>query len=208
MLYYKRQEGWETLKDHPIDRAGDLKHRPISGGAPKNAFFISMQNSFKQNVRQQLLVAAQEYFVLLNKTVIIESNDFESQKKYIIKFNKSNFLHLTGVISNLKASVFFDKCHDSSITLDDFNYDEIKNKTNIKNKLRCLATISSMFDNELFAQEQFVKNRIICKIATSDGSCTIGFSGGIHCVYPKTVLNKNRLDESKPIIKVTPILIS
>ena len=39
MLYYKCQEGWETLKDHPIDRAGDLKHRPISGGAPKNAFF-------------------------------------------------------------------------------------------------------------------------------------------------------------------------
>ena len=54
-----------TLKDHPIDRAGDLKHRPISGGAPKNAFFISMQNSFKENVRQQLLVAAQEYFALL-----------------------------------------------------------------------------------------------------------------------------------------------
>ena len=39
MIYYKCQEGWETLKDHPIDRAGDLKHRPISGGAPKNAFF-------------------------------------------------------------------------------------------------------------------------------------------------------------------------
>lgn len=172
----------------------------------KTPFFISMQNSFKQNVRQQLLVAAQEYFALLNKTITIESNDFEFQKKYIIKFNKSNFLHLTGVISSLKAADFFDKCYDSSIAIDEFDYNEIKNKTNIKNKLRCLATISSLFDKELFAQEQFVKNRVICKIATSDGSCTIGFSGGIRCVYPKTVLNKNRLDENKPIIKVTPIV--
>lgn len=198
------QEGWETLKDHPIDRAGDLKHRPISGGAPKNAFFISMQNSFKENVRKQLLVAAQEYFALLNKVVTIESKDFIYQKTYFIKFDKANFLHLTGVISYVKASDFFDKCNDSSITVDDFNYDEVKNKTNIKNKLRCLATISSSFSKELFAQEQFVKNRVVCKLATSDGSFTIGFTGGKNCIYPKTVLNKNRLDEKKPIIRVIP----
>ena len=34
MLYYRCQEGWETLKDRPIDRARDLKHCPSSGGAP------------------------------------------------------------------------------------------------------------------------------------------------------------------------------
>lgn len=39
ILFYSCQEGWETLKDHPKDRSGDLKHRPISGGAPKNALF-------------------------------------------------------------------------------------------------------------------------------------------------------------------------
>ena len=44
MIYYSCQEGWETLKDHPIDRAGDLKHRPISGGAPKNANTTSVSN--------------------------------------------------------------------------------------------------------------------------------------------------------------------
>ena len=165
-----------------------------------------MQNSFKENVRKQLLVAAQEYFSLLNKTIIIESNNFEFQKIYIIKFDKTNFLHLTGVISTLKAGDFFEKCYNSSISIDDFDYDEVKNKTNIKNKLRCLATISTMFNKELFAQEHFEKNRVICKIATSDGSFTIGFIGGVHCVYPKTVLNKNRLNESKPIIKVIPVV--
>ena len=170
----------------------------------KTPFFISMQNSFKENVRQQLLVAAQEYFTLLNKIVIIESNDFTYQKRYLIRFNKSNFLHLTGVISNLNAGDFFSKCYDSSITIDDFDYDEVKNKTNIKNKLRCLITISSMFNKELLAQEQFVKNRVICKLATSDDSFTIGFTGGAHYVYPKTVLNKNRLNEYQPIIRVRP----
>lgn len=170
----------------------------------KTPFFISMQNSFKENVRRQLLVAAQEYFALLNKVVTIESEDFIYQKTYLIKFDKANFLHLTGVISYVKASDFFDKCYDSSITVDDFDYDEVKNKTNIKNKLRCLATISSIFSKELFAQEQFVKNRVVCKLATSDGSFTIGFTGGKNCIYPKTVLNKNRLDEKKPIIRVIP----
>ena len=165
-----------------------------------------MQNSFKENVRKQLLVAAQEYFSLLNKTIIIKSEEFEFQKIYIIKFDKTNFLHLTGVISVLKAGDFFEKCYNSSISIDDFDYDEVKNKTNIKNKLRCLVTISTMFNKELFAQEHFEKNRVICKIATSDSSYTIGFIGGVHCVYPKTVLNKNRLNESKPIIKVIPIV--
>ena len=140
----------------------------------------------------------------INKIVIIESNDFTYQKRYFIRFNKSNFLHLTGVISKLNAGDFFSKCYDSSITIDDFDYDKVKNKTNIKNKLRCLITISSMFDKELLAQEQFIKNRVICKLATSDGSFTIGFTGGAYCVYPKTVLNKNRLSKEQPIIRVRP----
>ena len=62
-----------------------------------------MQNSFKENVRLQLLVAAQEYFALLTKSIIIESDSFEYQKKYLISFNKTNFFHLTGVKSKLKA---------------------------------------------------------------------------------------------------------
>ena len=66
-----------------------------------------MQNSFKENVRLQLLVAAQQYFILLNKSVLIESDSFEYQKQYLISFNKTNFLHLTGVKSNLKADEFF-----------------------------------------------------------------------------------------------------
>lgn len=166
-----------------------------------------MSNSFKKFVREQLLVAAQQYYSLISNVIIIKSSAFKYQNKYVIAFDKNNFLHLTGVVSKLKPADFFEKCINASIKFDDFDYDNVKNKTNIKNKLRCLVTISTMFDKELFVQEQFVKNRVICKVATSDGSFTIGFSGGAYYVYPKTVLNKNRLDESKPIIVATPLVI-
>ena len=61
MIYYKCQEGWETLKDHPIDRAGDLKHRPISGGAPKNAFFIVLSKKTPTSIlRLAMLVLSMD----------------------------------------------------------------------------------------------------------------------------------------------------
>ena len=163
-----------------------------------------MPNSFKENIRKQLLIAAQDYSSLLSKTIVLESNDFEFQKRYILRFDKTNFLHLTGVLSSLKADEFFKKCLDSSIAVGDFDYDAVKNKTNIKNKLCCLVQLSSMLRKELLVQEQFVKNRIICKIAASNGSFTVGFTGGKRCVYPKTVLNKNRLDKTKPILTIMP----
>lgn len=135
-------------------------------------------------------MAAQQYFTLLNKTIVIKSDKFKYQEKYSIKFNEENFLHLTGVISKLNAKEFFDKCFDSSIDEDDFDYDAVKNKTNIKNKLRCLITIPTMFSKELLAQEQFEKNRVICKIATTDWSFTLGFTGGKYCVYPKNCIKQ------------------
>ena len=50
-----------------------------------------MENSFKENVRKQLLVAAQEYFALIDKIIYIESAYFVYQKRYIIKFNKVTY---------------------------------------------------------------------------------------------------------------------
>ena len=165
-----------------------------------------MANLFKDKVKEQLIVAAHEFFKLLGKNITISSDDFEFQKDYLLKFNKTNFLYLTGVVSHIKWDLFFKKCFDGTILADDFDYDEIKNKTNIRNKLKHLVNISKMFDKELLAQEQFVRNKVVCKVATADNECTIGFADGHYCVYPKTILNKNRLDETKLIIKIKPII--
>ena len=64
MIYYKCQEGWETLKDHPIDRAGDLKHRPISGGAPKNAIFYFYAKLIQRKRKETITCCGTRIFFL------------------------------------------------------------------------------------------------------------------------------------------------
>ena len=165
-----------------------------------------MQNLFKENVRQQLIAAAKEYLTLVGKIILLKSDSFIYEKSYCLMFNRTNFLHLTGVATSLKPDVFFNRCLETSISTDGFDYNKVKNKTNIRNKLRCLITLTSFFEKELLVQEHFVKNRVICKIATSDGLFTIGFIGGKRFVYPKTVLNKYHLDSTMPIIRLIPII--
>lgn len=163
-----------------------------------------MSKSFKENILPQLIAAAENYSRLIQKTIILESGQFQFQSRYLLKFTETNFLHLTGMISSLNAKDFFARCLTRTIGMDDFSYNETKHKTNIKNKLRCLASITERFDGELMVQEQFVKNRIVCKIATADESFTIGFADGHYCVYPKTILSKNHLDPEKPIVRLKP----
>lgn len=165
-----------------------------------------MTNAFKIKVREQLIESAQDYFKLLSKTIVLESDEFSFQKTYSLRFNKRNFLHLTGVYSLLTAEAFFEKCLDGSISIDDFDANEQKNKSTIKKKLKHLVNLSTSFDDEILVQEQFIKNRIICKIATSDNSKTIGFVDGHYCVWPSTLLDKNHLDENKTIVKVVPLI--
>ena len=109
---------------------------------------------------------------MLDKMIVVGSDDFENRKKYTLKFSKTNYLHLTGVISQLKPEEFFNRCFDGIISVDDF-----------------------------------VKNKIFCKLATANSTCTIGFTGGERSLWPRTILNKNRLDESRPIYTVKPIIL-
>ena len=57
-----------------------------------------------------------------------------------------------------------------------------------------------------FCSRRFCKNCVICKIATSDGKYTLGFTGSKGKLYPNTLLNNNHLDEAKVISKNTPII--
>ena len=59
------------------------------------------------------------------------SSNFTQNAYYIIDAKKDNYLHLTGAITNLKASVFFDKCISKII----FN----KNNLNLSEIVQLLA---------------------------------------------------------------------
>ncbi len=54
----------------------------------------------------------------------------------------------------------------------------------------------------------FIKNKIECKIATSDGRCTIGFVDARQYLRPKTILANNHLDHTKPIYLVKPFFVA
>lgn len=83
-----------------------------------------------------------------------------------------------------------------------------KDKKTVKRKLKSLLNIYNIFTKELFVQESFVKNKIECKIATSDGKCTIGFVDARQYLRPKTILINNHLDANKPIYLVKPVFVA
>lgn len=153
--------------------------------------------TFKESIKEKLIIAANEYFKLVGFDFVITSEKFFYRKEYILRFYKDNFLHLTGVCTKLSANVFFDNCKTGTLHIDDFICDTSKElKGKVKEKLKNLITIGSFFEKELIFQEMFEKNRVKCKIASSDGMCTLGFTcinKSIH--VPLTLLNKNQINE-------------
>ena len=158
------------------------------------------------DIVQYLIESAKAYSELLSSEIILESDEFVNQKIYRMHFFRSNFLHLTGVVTALSANDFFDKCLLGTITLKDFNFRDRKDKTTIKRKLKHLININKFFLNKIMVQESFTKNGIECKIGTSDDKCTIGFINNRFYFVPKTILANNHLDIDKKIIIVKPII--
>lgn len=156
--------------------------------------------------KQHLIDSAQSYFKLLNIAVVIECNDFVNQKRYILRFFKDGFLHLTGLETDLSKNEFYEKCFSGTIATSDFYFGSRSDKKTVKRKLKSLKNIYDIFTKDIFVQESFIKNKIECKIATSDGRCTIGFVDARQYLRPKTILANNHLDINKPIYIVKPFL--
>jgi len=207
VIIYKCQEGWETIKDHPIRRDRDLKPVQVVVAHLKTLFLLPMNQTFKEKVRKQLIASAKSYSKLLNKRITIYSDAFVVKKEYCIKFYKTNFLHLTGVKTTLSPEDFFDACFLGIIKEQDFDCDSCKElKGFVRQKIKHLVNIDLIFNQKLLFQENYRKGNITCCIATSDGKCTIGFVDAKYCVRPKTILDKNHLDKNAQIIEIMPII--
>ena len=67
-----------------------------------------VEQSFQEKVRLKLMDCAVLYYdLLVRKDYLIFSRDFKYQKYYIVSAFEDNFLHLTGVHTNLKAKKFW-----------------------------------------------------------------------------------------------------
>lgn len=156
--------------------------------------------TFRKRVLNELKKCAKEYSKLIGFDFIIQSNKFVNRDQYVIRCYEGNFLHLTGVKTNLKAVDFFKKCFEGTITEFDFDCDSsIEIKGTVRHKISNLLQIGSFFERVIICQELFAKGRVFCLLASSDGMCTLGFTGGKGSLNPHTLLNKNQINLSEGI---------
>ena len=156
------------------------------------------QKSFKENVLEAICDGAQKYKrFFLDYEYQITSSAFTENKSYVISATKSNFLHLTGVNTNLTASEFFEKALGKTLSVDDFDFcKKGQNEKNVKgcvrSKVKFLPDIEKILSATTLVEEKFVKNKISCTFAVSENSFTLGFIACPKC-RPKTLLKGNRL---------------
>ena len=156
-------------------------------------------NAFKAKTLSTLITSAREYAKLLESFYIFQSDDFKNKNFYIISFNEENFLHLTGVKTNLKALNFYEKCFEGTISEMDFDCDSNKIlKGKVKEKMKHLPNICSIIHQCHELEETFSKGRVTCTLVATQKDFTIGFDG-VDVLYPKTLMHKNRVDSSKAV---------
>lgn len=155
--------------------------------------------SFKERVKNEVIKNAKLYNKnFINYEYLICSEAFDNGF-HILKADKGNYLHLTGIHTDLSPNTFFEKCYNRTLTESDFDFakpykSEKSVKGSIREKIKVLPDMVQLFEKELLAQDNFKKNKVECAFATSDNSCTLGFAAAGR---PKSLLRGNKLDMTK-----------
>lgn len=162
-----------------------------------------MENiSFKDRVKNAAIANAPIYKDNFVKYEYLVCSKAYSSDYHIIKADKSNYLHLIGINTNLTAEQFFEKCistGDNQLKVADFDFNkpgrnEKEVKGSVRKKINVLPNMEKFFHQLLLTEEGFKKNNVDCAFATSDNSMTLGF---VKEGRPKTLLKNNELDTSK-----------
>lgn len=145
---------------------------------------------------ERLIKCSQDYFEhLVEFDYLIYSTKFKSNKCYTISAKEDNYLHLTGVLTQLSASEFFKRCKNGTLSCDDFELGSSSNKGSIRRKMSILENAIKVFTQEnIIVEENFHKNNISCSFASTDGSCTLGFILAKNA-KPRTLLKGNVIKE-------------
>ncbi len=160
--------------------------------------------SFKERVRQVLISCAKIYKdIFMDHEYLICSKAFILRDYYVFYATKDNYLHLTGVNTNLRPAVFFQKCFDGTLTETDFDFKkkgqkESAVKGTVREKIQILPYIASILEKGVTAEESFSKGRIECSFATASKKLTLGFVAPGRA-RPKTLLHGYLLKDSKPV---------
>ena len=168
---------------------------------------MAAQVSFKTKVLNTIIQCAEQYnSFYVEKNHLIVSDAFKKKPYYIIQAEKDNFLHLTGVSTQLSASEFFEKAHDGSLAESDIQLithgkSEKESKGTIRQKMKNLTSITAAVDDSCMVQEDFKRNAVLCTFASANTQCTVGFIATPRLTRPKSLLNGNLIEpaEAAPI---------
>ena len=156
--------------------------------------------SFKERILSGIIAGALSYSSLIGKRIVVRSPTFKNRSEYVLRFFPRNFLHLTGVLTTLSSMDFYSKALDGSLSLSDFDCDSTPAlKGTVRCKVRNLQNIGTFFERVVKVEEDFSSGSVKCKFATSEGTYTLGFMGTSFLV-PNTLLNKDKIGESKQIV--------
>lgn len=158
--------------------------------------------SFKKRVVQTAVDQARQYKdVFVDFEYLLCSKAFVKQDYYILAADTSNYRHLIGVNTSVSAEDFFTKCIDGTLQESDFDFiksgrTEREIKGSVRRKIKSLPFFTSMIGKDLVVQEDYVKNGVLCSLATTDCNVTVGFINSQKS-RPKTLLWGDSLDWDK-----------
>lgn len=149
-----------------------------------------MSTTFKERVRNTIIDCSRLYYTnFITKEFLIYSKSFTNASFYTITAKKDNYLHLTGLTTQLSPNIFFDKCFSGTLQENDFEINSKQQKGSVRRKIKILKEAMNMpiLINEMEIEENFEKNNILCSIATANTSFTLGFAL-LKNSKPKTLL--------------------
>ena len=160
------------------------------------------QKSFLQRVKETVIQCAYSYKkYYVEYEYLLCSKAFKKNEYYIVSAHEDNYLHLTGLHTNLDATSFFEKCYSGTLEEADFDFckrgqNEREVKGSVRRKINSLPSIMNMFSAETSVEEDFEKNSIRCSLAAGNASSTLGFIVAGKA-KPMTLLKGNELNSSK-----------
>lgn len=160
---------------------------------------------FKEKIRINIINKANAFKnIYIDYDYLIYSTEFNTNKYYILNIRDYNYLHLTGVKTNLKASEFFHKSLDGTLSIEDFWIEDSKHsKGTVRRKIRAMGKLTEQFDLTARFEEDFEKNQVRCSIASTDSKYTLGFDANekFEC-KAKTLLDGDKTKNAKPALLI------
>lgn len=153
-----------------------------------------------------IISAAKEYEKKLNnKHFRIIYQDKKEVKMVEVGFRDINFLHLTGVATNLSAQVFYSACISGKLSVKDFSID---NKGKVQQKMMVLPYLSDLLYNNCMIGD-FVNSGICIKadyfVGNTKAILSVGFKFGTTVDFPVTLYNESVKTLVKPVNRVLAI---